>query len=159
MSAKKADEPVKKGKGYKDAQWEAEVRKSLANKKASATSALSKQDQALVDAQLEKERDIRSRVNSVKARLERGLNLIHSLSAAGVSEMSLYLSSIAGALLKGFTTTAVKLVGYALFERYLVCPLLPSSNTCQPRTRNWHNRAQSGSRLTVAKLASQRYAA
>lgn len=34
LANKKTDEPEqKKGKGYKDAQWEAEVRKSLANKK------------------------------------------------------------------------------------------------------------------------------
>lgn len=112
---------MKKGKGYKDAQWEAEVRKSLANKKASAASSLSKQDQALVNAQLEKERQIRSQVNGVKARLERGLNLVHSLNAAGVGEMSSYLSSVAGTLLRSFTTTAVKLVGKVLFERYSVC--------------------------------------
>ena len=130
MSARQTDEPVKKGKGYKDAQWEAEVRKSLANKKASATSTLSKQDQALVEAQLEKERQIRAQVNGVKARLVCGLELVHSLSAAGVSEMSSYLSSVASALLKTFTTTAVKLVGYALFKRYMVCTLLASNNIC-----------------------------
>lgn len=89
---------------------------------------MSKQDQALVDAQLQKEGQIRARVNDVKARLERGLNVIHSLSAAGVSEMSSYLSAIADALLKGFTTTAVALVGYALFERYLVCALPTSGD-------------------------------
>ncbi|TFY63660.1 hypothetical protein EVJ58_g3122 [Rhodofomes roseus] len=119
LSLKKTEEPVKKGKGYKDAQWEAEVRRSLASKKASLSSTLTKQDQALVEAQLEKEKRIRQRVAGVKIKLERGLELVHSVSAAAVSELRSYLSYISDALLRSFTGTAVRLVGHALFERYL----------------------------------------
>ena len=85
LANKKADEPVKKGKGYKDAQWEAEVRKSLANKKKDAGPVtLSKQDLALVQAQLEKEAAIRARVESIRLQLQRGLHFVHSLIAAHV---------------------------------------------------------------------------
>ncbi|CCM02945.1 uncharacterized protein FIBRA_05060 [Fibroporia radiculosa] len=119
LASKKVEEPQKKGKGYKDAQWEAEVRKSLASKKGSAPSTLSKQDIALLEAQLEKERRVRQRVSSVKAQLERGLNLVHSLVLARVDEFRVYLSSIVASLLRGAFGNAVKLVGSSSFERYL----------------------------------------
>ncbi|KAM6503034.1 hypothetical protein JOM56_003011 [Amanita muscaria] len=50
-----------KGKGSEIAKWEEEVKKSLANKKASGAVTLTKQQQALVQAQLEKEAAIRQR--------------------------------------------------------------------------------------------------
>ena len=121
LASKKADEPVKKGKGYKDAQWEAEVRKSLANKKTSGPATLSKQDQQLVQAQLEKEATIRALVESIKARLERGLHFVRSLAAARV-ELHAYISTIIDLLFKGaFSTTAIALVDFLPFETYLVC--------------------------------------
>jgi hypothetical protein len=72
----------KKGKGYADAKWEAEVRQKLNAKKTQVT--LSKQDQALVNEQLQKEAEIRKRVSGIRAKLEHGLELVHSLSSANV---------------------------------------------------------------------------
>ena len=54
-SKKPAPAATSKGKGAELDKWDAEVRKSLANKKAGAGKALSKADQAAVDAQLKKE--------------------------------------------------------------------------------------------------------
>ncbi|PCH35750.1 ARM repeat-containing protein [Wolfiporia cocos MD-104 SS10] len=119
LSSKKTEEPVKRGRGYEDAQWEAEVRKSLANKKGTAQATLSKQDLALVQAQLDKESKIRQRVALVKAKLERGLHLVHSLVAARVEELRTYLSSTSSLLLRGAFDKATTLVGFASFERYL----------------------------------------
>ncbi|KAI0644913.1 ARM repeat-containing protein [Trametes meyenii] len=119
LSAKKDDAPVKKGKGYKDAQWEAEVRKSLANKKVSATGILSKQDQALVNAQLEKEAVIRRQVDVIRARVERGLRLVRSLVDARVEELRGFVSTIATLLREGAFGKAVTLVERASFETYL----------------------------------------
>ncbi|KAH9856756.1 ARM repeat-containing protein [Lenzites betulinus] len=119
LASKKDDAPVKKGKGYKDAQWEAEVRKTLASKKATATGILSKQDQALVKAQLEKEASIREQVNVIKARIERGLRLIRSLVDARVEELRGYVSVLAGLLRSGAFGNAVRLVGETSFETYL----------------------------------------
>ncbi|OCH93463.1 ARM repeat-containing protein [Obba rivulosa] len=118
LANKKTDEPVKKGKGYKDAQWEAEVRKSLAGKKAAAP-ALSKQDIALVQAQLEKESQIRKRVVKIKAKLERGLNLVHSILASRVENVRTVLSPIATLLLQGAFGRAVHLVGNESFQTYV----------------------------------------
>ncbi|KAI0366693.1 ARM repeat-containing protein [Pilatotrama ljubarskyi] len=119
LASKKDDAPVKKGKGYKDAQWEAEVRKSLASKKASATGTLSKQDQALVQAQLEKEAAIRQYVNQIKARVEQGLHLVRSLVEARVEELRGFVSTLAALLREGAFGNAVRLVGRASFETYL----------------------------------------
>ena len=57
MLASKKPTPAatSKGKGAELDKWDAEVRKSLANKKAGAGKALSKADQAAVDVQLKKE--------------------------------------------------------------------------------------------------------
>ena len=86
---------------------------------------MSKQDQALVQAQLDKESVIRAKVNQVKARLERGLNLVHSLATARV-ELHAHISSIIGVLLEGaFGPNAVALIGFTAFERYLVSVLSP----------------------------------
>ncbi|KAI0764358.1 ARM repeat-containing protein [Trametes elegans] len=120
LASKKEDAPVKKGKGYKDAQWEAEVRKSLANKKANATGTLSKQDQALVQAQLDKEAVIRQQVNAVKARVEQGLHLVHSLVEARVEELRGFVSTLASLLREGAFGNAIRLVGHASFETYLL---------------------------------------
>ena len=121
LAGKKQPEPEKKGKGAKDAQWEAEVRKSLANKKrAAGAPVLSKQDAALVDAQLKKEAAIRERVNTIKARLEGGLRLIESLVSAQVEELKKHLSALVDLLLLGGFGKAVRLVGSTAFDRYLV---------------------------------------
>ncbi|RDX47550.1 ARM repeat-containing protein [Lentinus brumalis] len=118
LATKQEDAPQqKKGKGYKDAQWEAEVRKSLASKK-SAT--LSKQDQALVQAQLQKEAVVRQRVAGLKARLEQGLHLVRSLVAAQVEQVKAFVSDLSALLREGAFGKAVTLVGEVSFETYLL---------------------------------------
>ena len=121
LATKKEEAPQKKGKGYKDAQWEAEVRKSLANKKgAPGSGTLSKQDQALVQAQLEKEAVIRQRVVSLKAKLEQGLHLVRSLVSSQVEQLRSYVAELAVLLRDGAFGKAVALVGTSSFETYLV---------------------------------------
>ena len=112
---------MKKGKGYKDAQWEAEVRKSLASKQKAATGTLSKQDQALVQAQLEKENIIRKRVKSIKSRIERGLAFTRSLVKSNTEELREHVSILVDTLLSGaFTNAAAALVSEGAFRTYLV---------------------------------------
>lgn len=102
------------------AKWEAEVRKSLANKKGAAPT-LSKQDQALVKAQLEKEAKIRERVSLMKARLDRGLEVIRHLAAARIDTFRSYISPIAVLLLNGGALDKGSvLVGQSAVDTYLV---------------------------------------
>jgi hypothetical protein len=115
----KGPEVQKKGKGSDLAKWDAEIRQSLANKKAIPT--LTKQQQALVQAQREKEAQIRQRVAGIKSRLERGLHLVESIVDAGVNQINLYITVITDLLVQGALSKGPLLVGNHSFETYLVC--------------------------------------
>ncbi|KAK2463021.1 hypothetical protein APHAL10511_004676 [Amanita phalloides] len=114
----KAEARQVKGKDTDIAKWEEDLRKSLANKKAPGT--LTKQQQALVQAQLEKEAKIRQHVASIKANFTRGLNVIRSLVSAGVEEFRPYVSSIASLLVSGALGHGSPLVGESAFDTYLL---------------------------------------
>ena len=114
---------TRKGKDADIAKWEADLRKSLANKKTAATPTLTKQQQALVNAQLEKESVVRRRVESVKANLERGLHFVRSLVRAGVPQFSAFISSVVTLLLDG---AGSRLVGQITVDVYLVSSVDPS---------------------------------
>ncbi|KAI0343486.1 ARM repeat-containing protein [Trametopsis cervina] len=134
LANKKPVDTPKKGKGYKDAQWEAEVRKTLAEKKKSAgTSILSKQDQALVQAQLDKEATVRKRVESIKVHLHRGLHLVDALVKARSDELHVHLFSIVSILLSGAFGKAAALVGDAAFQYYIGL-----SECCTPRLESFN---------------------
>ena len=114
----------KKGKGYADAKWEAEVRQKLNSKKTQAK--LSKQDQALVNEQLLKEAEIRKYVSGIQAKLEHGLELVHSLSSANVTEFRAYAPQVASIiLLNVFNEASEALVGDRPFNAFLVRSLVP----------------------------------
>ncbi|KAJ7720581.1 armadillo-type protein [Mycena maculata] len=109
-----------KGKDFEIARWEAEVRDALESKrKAGAGAALTKPQQALLQAQLAREATVRQRVDVVKANLARGLATVRSLVAAGVPEFRVYISSVAGLLLDGALGKGALLVGASAFETYL----------------------------------------
>ncbi|KAJ6607520.1 armadillo-type protein [Mycena sp. CBHHK59/15] len=109
-----------KGKDFEIARWEAEVRTALESKKKSgAGTALTKPQQALLQAQLAREEVVRHRVNGIKADLVRGLACIRSLVVAGVPEFRVYISSMAELLLEGALGRGALLVGTTAFETYL----------------------------------------
>ena len=119
LATKKAEVLDKKGKGYADAKWEAEVRQKLNAKSAKAT--LSKQDQAFVNEQLRKEAEIRKRVSGIRAKLEHGLELVHSLSSANVEEFRVHAPHIVSILLpSAFADASEALVGDKAFNAFLV---------------------------------------
>lgn len=120
LASSKGEVKDKKGKNYEIAIWEADLRKSLADKKTSVPVSLTRQQQSLVQAQLVKESEIRQHVASIKANLERGLQFVRSLVAAGVHEFRSYISSVASLLLDGPLGRGSLLVGGSAFETYLV---------------------------------------
>jgi hypothetical protein len=109
-----------KGKDAEIARWEADIRNSLASKKATATTTLSKQDQALVEAQLERERCSTASGSDVKTNLLRGLQFIRSLVSSGVQDFRLYISTVASLLLDGALGKGSILVGHEAVQTYLV---------------------------------------
>jgi hypothetical protein len=118
--AQKKDIPVEKGKDAEVRKWEAELRKSLAIKKPANAASLSKQDKALVEAQLAKESQIRARVESIKVKLERGLQLIRSIVEANSADFHQFVASVTRLLLAGAIKLQVTLVGDQVFDTYMV---------------------------------------
>ena len=118
---------VEKGKDSELRKWEAELRKSLSIKKPANASNLSKQDKALVDAQLAKESQTRAKVMAVKAKLERGLHLVRSIVAANPQDFHPLIPSVTSLLIAGAIRRGAIFVGSAAFETYVVSVLSLSS--------------------------------
>ncbi|KAF8434348.1 armadillo-type protein [Boletus edulis BED1] len=102
------DQGPKKGKGADIARWETELRQSLASKKTKAgqgagAGGLSKEAQALVQAQLVKEAAVRERVGALRTRLIRALAFVRSVVQSGAASASVkaYVRPIAECLLEG----------------------------------------------------------
>ncbi|TFY83754.1 hypothetical protein EWM64_g252 [Hericium alpestre] len=125
--SKKAQAAPTKGKDADIAKWEAEVRKTLAGKKNGAGPALSKQDQALVKAQLDKEAQVRKRVTNIKARLSRALQVIRHLVSGNIDGFRSHVSDVAQLLLSGgILDKGSILVGRDAFETYIALSQLCS---------------------------------
>ena len=110
-----------KGKEADLAKWDAEVRQSLAKKKIATAPALSKQEQNLVQAQVEKEAKIRSHMNKVKANLERALQILSHLAFGNIDDLQAYVSQITSLLLSsGALDKGTLLVGSLACATFLV---------------------------------------
>jgi hypothetical protein len=100
LAAKKDTVENKNRKDYADAKWEQEVRDSLAKKKAATSGAnLSKQDKALVSAQMSKEAGVRAKMAEVQARLHRGIQLVSALVASNAEAVGSRIGEMASLML------------------------------------------------------------
>lgn len=120
LSSKTTDTGPKKGKGAEIERWEADIRKSLADKKAANTTTLSKQDQAAVQAQIEKENVVRRRVVGIKNRISRGLQFIRTLVALNIEQFRSHISVVSSLLLEGALGRRSVLVGEEAVLTFLV---------------------------------------
>lgn len=118
--ATKKDTAIVKGKDRDIEKWEAEVRKTIASKKAAGNTVLSKQDKALVDAQLKIENETRKKVEKKKIEVERAFGLIQSLFASGVDQIEGYASPVLALLLGGALQRGTPLVGPLALQTYFV---------------------------------------
>ncbi|KAG8759295.1 translational activator of GCN4, partial [Ceratobasidium sp. 428] len=119
LASKKGPVLNNKSKDADIEKWEAELRKTLESKKGAPVKALSKQDQALVNAQLEKEDVIRTSIEHTKNEMTSGLAMVKSVVAAGVEELSVHVAPIAKLLLDGALKKGSILVGPKAFDTYL----------------------------------------
>ncbi|KAJ3828802.1 translational activator GCN1 [Lentinula raphanica] len=122
-STNKADVRDRKGKDSEINKWEDELRKSLAEKKGQAARApptLTKQQHALIQAQLAKEGQVRAKVNDIHSKLIRGLHIVQSLLQTSVDEFRMYISPIVTLLLDGALAKGSVFVGDLAFETYLL---------------------------------------
>lgn len=102
--------------------WDQETRAALAAKKKASqgTSTLSKADKALVDAQLAKESEVRSRVSDALARVHQSLRIIRSLLSLSSEERDGFLPSMVFALLHAANGKNCELFGEEAFQTILV---------------------------------------
>ncbi|KZO93854.1 ARM repeat-containing protein [Calocera viscosa TUFC12733] len=120
LASKKPAVADKNRKEYAIEKWEQELRQSVAAKKtAGKTVTLSKQDQALVDAQLAKESEIRKKINHLQRQADRGLALIRSLVQGDNEAFHHRLYHVLSLLLSGVLSYGSALVGPEAFETYL----------------------------------------
>lgn len=98
----KADKKAAVDKNRKDAsleQWEAELRESIAKKKAAATKSLTKEQQAAVDAQKKTEAAVRARVTKLQTQLVDGLQVLCSIASSGTEAIDVKVTPLLQRLL------------------------------------------------------------
>ncbi|KAI8988374.1 armadillo-type protein [Mycotypha africana] len=115
---KKSESRGNKKGSKNDEEWEEELRAELAKKKG-LTQKLTKEQQASVDAQLKKEAEIRTNVQSVYEKLTLGLAIVRSLIHGNKEEMPHYLNDIINMLLNIGKQKAGLLLDDQLVETYL----------------------------------------
>lgn len=118
--ASKKPAVIAKGKNQDIEKWEAELRKSIATKKATANTTLSKQDRALVDAQLKVESSTRKKIQRIKTEAERGFGLIRSAVNSRVVQFEQHASTLLTLLLSGALRLGTPLVGSLALDVYFV---------------------------------------
>lgn len=122
LAQKKDGTPENKNrKDYATEKWEQEVRESLAKKRAATAGVkLSKQDQALVSAQLTKEATTRQQIRQVQGSLNRGIALVSALTKAGNVEVERFAGGMAAALLSSVFAAGSFLVEGRAFDVFTV---------------------------------------
>ncbi|WWD10197.1 hypothetical protein V865_008331 [Kwoniella europaea PYCC6329] len=121
LNPKKDSGPENKNrKDYATEKWEQEIRDSLAKKKSTQIGGkLSKQDQALVTAQLAKEAEVRSQIAKVQGHLRRGVELVASLTNSLSEETSKHVDEMAKLLLASVFSAGHFLVDGRAFEVFI----------------------------------------
>ncbi len=110
MASKGKDQDIKK--------WEEEVKKTIAAKRANPAPTLSVEDRALVEDQLQKEAEVRSKVGIIKGQVERGLGFLRSVLKANAEHLQTFVWPICKLLLDGALRSP--LLSSAAFDMYMV---------------------------------------
>ena len=111
---------MKKGKDAEIERWEEEIRTTVAKKRGTTSAKLSKADEALVQAQRQKEEITRKKVESLKQRVLEGLEIVRSLIATSSKAFRSQISLALGPLLACATSWPAELVDGEFFNIYVV---------------------------------------
>ena len=121
LSRKSAPETLSKGSSdYDILKWEADVRAQVAAKQGSAKK-LSADEQAKVAAQLNKEKEIRSRVFRSQSHVLRGFGIVHGLATGPPTEASVWMGPALHCLISLVKAGVGLLVNEAAEETYIAC--------------------------------------
>jgi hypothetical protein len=115
LNTKKPTVEDKNRKDYATEKWEREVRESQTKKVT-----LSKADRLLVEAQLQKETEVRNTIADLQARLKRSLHLISSLTRADVDDFKLHLATVVNLLLGSVFGAGAFLADSSSFKVFIV---------------------------------------
>lgn len=140
----KEDIPNKNTKDYDIMKWEKELRAQIEEKKGPQRK-LTAEETSKVNAQLKKEARIRASVQSIKARLLRGVGIVHSLAIGPPTDATLWLGSAIKSLLAVMEAGASLIIGDAASKVYIDCsekvssrlgPIRPTIGIATLRLRN-----------------------
>lgn len=109
LASEQKDTKAAKGSMEK---WDAEVRASLAKKQGAPT--LSKQQQAAVDAQLEKEKGIRSDVDRAAAHLQKAVRSARAVARSRSTALDAYVSTLLRAMLAVLASPRARTLGLGM---------------------------------------------
>lgn len=118
LAAKKRVPVSTKGKDQAIEKWEEDLKKTIAAKKTNAAPTLSAGDRSLVEDQLRKEAEVRSKVGTIKGEVERGLGFLRSLLKANPRHLQTFVWPICKLLLDGALRSP--LLSSAAFDTYMV---------------------------------------
>jgi hypothetical protein len=149
LSSKGGPKTTEKGKDADIKKWEAELRKTLSQKKPGSQT-LSKQEKALVDAQLAKEQSTREELALLQKKIQDGLSLIDSLLKSQSEEVTNHLSELATVIVDGILPYGTPLAGSAALSTYLVFWLLQPAELIL--TLSQHVYAAASDRLETQRL-------
>ncbi|KAI1079818.1 translational activator GCN1 [Whalleya microplaca] len=120
LAKKSQSLPNKNTRDYDTLKWEEELRSQLAQKKGHQKK-LTADEQAKVNAQLNKESEIRQSIQKLEARLLRGFGIIKSLTKTPPIEPNLWIGPSISALLEAMEAGAGQITGDAAPSAYLAC--------------------------------------
>ena len=112
--------PNKNTKDYDILKWEEELRLQLEQKKGQQKK-LTAEETSKVNAQLKKEADIRSNIQSLEAKLLRGIGIIKSLANGPPTDAALWIGKAVGLLLAIIDAGAGLIIGDVAPLAYIVC--------------------------------------
>ncbi|ESW98430.1 hypothetical protein KL918_005153 [Ogataea parapolymorpha] len=132
----------KNSKDYETLQWEASVRQQVAAKKSSGARKLTRDEQEAVNAQIQREREIRAAIDTPYRRLCRALNIVTALAAEAATvdngRQVWFPIAVAGVVGVLHSPNALRLVEELAVTCFLTLPAaLPSSGLTGSSTFEW----------------------
>ncbi|KAL7785601.1 armadillo-type protein [Trichoderma ceciliae] len=114
------DIPNKNTKDYNIVKWEKELRDQLEKKKGPQRK-LTAEETSKLTTQLKKEAQIRASVQAIKAKLLRGVGIVHSLAMGPPTDATLWLGSAIISLLAVMEAGSSLIIGDAASKVYIAC--------------------------------------
>lgn len=133
LASHKSQQPLDKGRTTSMDQWDAEVRASIAAKKAaSAPKTLSQQDQAAVDAQLAREREIRDSIERERTHVLLALRRVRTVLRVPVPDTATHMFRLTMAVWTCLKSERARLLGVT---EEAVHTLQALSQACEARAK------------------------